>query len=477
MLDQLEMARRHYEQIQPDPASEITEYGVEQRTDWLKRNVCPIVAELIPRPDFQKHVTWPIERLGGSTLCEERSRVGSIDTALVAYASALAAFAEQPDIQQRLLCLGPHNGWLAEGDPQGQDPVVSKERGKPIPLGVSTMEFIASRPWRDLVSIYDYFSPVSDLNLTNPPKNEVGERVRHASFALVFRPSLQVPGDYVSRCMWIRLENWMTLLQRFWVRCHTALQRCPQGGGKSWDVVTQARETLHECSEAIRLMCFEDSKARLRDSCIVLLQIFAAYRPEADLKWLGLPSDFIRANANTLPFHVQHHHGTVITERVMAALLDVSDRYRQRVEPKDVIRDACRSHALVLIRGVGVQTVIWKGKEVEFDWTSTRALWDFLVVLTERALEGLAVDSHIWRHRKYDTKPAPLKDCKHHLKQRKILPDDLFEKIEPAGRGSYKLDLRPEEICLLQYSDDEQIVPYRPTSKPTFPLDAPIAEE
>ena len=471
------MARRRYEQIQPDPASEVTEYGARAANELAETKRVSNLTELILRPDFQKHVTWPIERLGGSMLCEERSRVGSVDTALVACASALAAFAEQPDIQQQLLCLGPFNGWLAEGDPQGQDPVASKERGKPIPLGVSTMEFIASRPWRDLVSIYDYFSPFSDLNLTNPPKNEDGELVRHASFVPVVRPSLQVPGDYVSRCMWIRLEYWMMLLQRFWVRCHTTLQRCSQGGGKSWDLVTQARATLHERSEAIRLMCFEGSKARLRDSCIVLLQIFAAYRPEADLKWLGLPSDFIRANANTLPFHVQHHHGTVITERVMAALLDLSDRYRQRVEPEDVIRDACRSHALVLVRGVGIQTVIWKGKEVKFDWTSTRALWDFFVVLTERALEGFAVDSHLWRHRKYDTKPAPLKDCKHHLKQREILPDDLFEKIVSAGRGSYKLNLRPEEICLLQYSDDEQIVPYRPTSKPTFPLDAPLAEQ
>lgn len=478
MLDKLEMARRRYEEIQPDLGSKITEYGAEQLAIWLKKNVCPIVALLASRPDFQTHAKWPIERLGGQILCEERSLVSSVDSALVACASALAAFAKQPDVYQQLLRLGPYNnGPLAEGNTQGQDPIASKEQGKPIPLGVSTMDIITSRPWRDLVSIYDYFRPVSNLNLINPPRNEAGQLLSDGSFLPFIRPSLRVPGDYISRCMWIRIENWRTLLQIFWVRCHTALQWCPHGGGKSWDVVAQARATLDERSEALKIMCFEDSKAGLRDSCIALLQIFAAYQPKADLKWLGLPPDFIRANANVLPFHVQHQGGTTITERVAAALLDVSDRYRQRVEPNEIIQQACRSHALVLVCGVGVQTIVWKSKNVKYDWTSNRALWEFLVVLTERALEGLAVDSHLWRHRKYDKKPAPLKDCKHRLKNRKILPQDLFEKIKPAGRGSYKLDLRPEEICLLQYSEDEQIVPYRPTSRPTASLETLIAEQ
>ena len=48
-----------------------------------------------------------------------------------------------------------------------------------------------------------------------------------------------------------------------------------------------------------------------------------------------------------------------------------------------------------------------------------------------------------------------MKDRRHRLIR--FLPASLNEKIQPAGRGTYKLALRPEEICLLQYAEEERL--------------------
>jgi len=48
-----------------------------------------------------------------------------------------------------------------------------------------------------------------------------------------------------------------------------------------------------------------------------------------------------------------------------------------------------------------------------------------------------------------------LKDRRYRLKQ--MLPGPLDAKILCAGRGTYKLDLGPNEVCLLHYAEDERL--------------------
>jgi len=111
----------------------------------------------------------------------------------------------------------------------------------------------------------------------------------------------------------------------------------------------------------------------------------------------------------------------------------------------------CRSQPLVLVMGRGRREVYWQGQRLDVDWSIHQAPWDLLATLAERACSLQGADT-------FDLeggRRSRLKDRRHRLIR--FLPASLNEKIHPAGRGTYKLALRPEEICLLQYAEAERL--------------------
>ena len=187
-------------------------------------------------------------------------------------------------------------------------------------------------------------------------------------------------------------------------------------------------------------------------ACIALVQVYADYRPRAQLDWLGLSPETARISSG-LRQRVERRHDAGVGERIAAALLDVAPLYRAGADPATLVAARCRSHRLVVVTGRGRREVNWRGQPVAADWFVYQAPWDLLAALVEGCLGGQGVDG-------FDVLPdgarGSLKDRRSRLK--KLVPAELDEAIRPAGRGTYQLALPPDEICLLAYEDDERFV-------------------
>jgi hypothetical protein len=136
---------------------------------------------------------------------------------------------------------------------------------------------------------------------------------------------------------------------------------------------------------------------------------------------------------------------------VAGALIAVRPLYRCGVDPDSLLEAKCWSQPLVPVRGRGRREVYWQGLQFDVDWSIHQAPWDLLATLAERAYSLQGADA-------FDLeggRRSRLKDRRHRLIR--FLPASLNEKIHPAGRGTYKLALRPEEICLLRYAEDERL--------------------
>lgn len=452
MFDHLEVAWRRFERIRP-AATPCSAWQAQELSLWLQTEVCQVVEDLVQRPDFRRRARWPLQELGPGANSEERSLVDAADGALVECARRLAAGAHQPANRGALLRIGPYNALLPQGDSGGQESNNVDTSGLPIPLGLPTIEFIAGRPWHDLVSRNDYFYPVSDLNLFDRKRylGPASAHVQIGEFLPYCNPRLRLLGDFVSRTLLIRIEYWQSILQRFLVRCQSAQQILDPQSDSWW---RDAVESLHRSTEAYEELCqrcLAGNEGRVRGACILLLQVYATYRPRAELTWLGVPLGTQR-QAGNIRDRLERRFDTSIGEQVAAALLEVTPFYRSSPSAEDILAEKVCAHALVVVMGRVQQKVHWYGNLVNTDWSTQRAQWDFFTTLVERAKTGQGVDASNLS----GDAPTRLKDRRSRLKT--LLPEDLDARIRVAGRGTYKLNLRPEEICLLQYQEDERLV-------------------
>ncbi|NLS97892.1 MAG: hypothetical protein GXX96_37615 [Planctomycetaceae bacterium] len=450
MMDGLHTALRHYERIRPEAREELTSRVADELNAWMEGDACQVVQELLPHPDFRRHASWPIERLVSTSLCAERCRVQAVDDALVAYAGELAVLAGQPANRQQLLLMEDQETPVARdlvAGSTGGDQAAGVER---VPRLVTQLEWIADRPWIDLVSVADYFHSVSQLNLRQGVNEDSGLQPQLAAFLPYSNVRLRQLGDLVSRSMLTRVEFWADYLRRAEMRCHEARRRVCQGEPQPEERVIATQLQLRESRDTLETL-FHGEEADLRDGCIGLVQVIAAYRPMTELSWLGEVAQ-LSANAAAIRDRVRRV-GLEVTDPVAKSLGQVWPLYRQPIMEEEIIERACREHRLVMVCGVGFRAVYWKGEEVTVDWRNKTLRWEFLLGLAEAAMKKQGVDAFL---EKTGRGPKPLKDRKARLKQ--DLPADLYELIQPAGRGTYKLDLPPEEIGLLEYDEESRLV-------------------
>jgi len=176
MHDRIEHALHRWKQIRPgtgQPASQ----KAQEFAHWLERDVCPVVRELIERPDFQLLARWSLDNLLVNSETKARRLIERIDKALVDSANALASALENVRFPRRRNG-GKRNGESprlrrrqARKDHGDADDVLiggsssATKRGKQSQeAGTQTIQEIRSRvksigarPWNDLVSEMDYF--------------------------------------------------------------------------------------------------------------------------------------------------------------------------------------------------------------------------------------------------------------------------------------------------------------------------------
>ncbi len=463
MLDQLQMTIRSYERIAPNAGSKMTHEQADELTHWLDHQVCEIVASLLARPGFRCRVRWPVERLTGEMDCTEREAVLAVDDELVRYAKALCAIAQTDEIRRQLLRLNRYLGVVDDGDQSALDPSPEKGSRPKSPLGLTFVEFLGSRPWRDLASAWDYFRPVSQFNLKEPDHGQFAE------FLPYFNRRLRIPGDFVTRCLEIRVDTWRTELQKFWVRCDTARQNGEVDLGAQWDDLNRIRSEFNNRFESLRLLCCSGQTAKVRDSCVALLQIYAGFRQNSDLSWLG-PAAKMMVNVADIPYRVSHRHEWDVPERAAAALVDITDLVRRPQTPDDLIEEMKATKRFVLVEEQ--RTGFLDGQSINQDdrvnWHGQgNVLWELIWTLADRALVRRTVDGYCLSNPNANREQEPptaqaVKDRRSKLKT--LITPELNELIIPgAASGAYRLQLDPDEICLLGWFNEERLEVLPPT--------------
>jgi hypothetical protein len=262
--------------------------------------------------------------------------------------------------------------------------------------------------------------------------------------------------------MEIRVDHWREMLNRFFNRCHTAQQRTNADLSSLWSELNNIRSELNLRVDELRRLSLLGQEARVRDSCVALLQIHAGFHPNTDLSWLGEIAS-MAAGVAGLPDRVTHRREWDVPERVAAALTDIVDIVR-RQPPGELIEEMKATKSLVLVEeqrqgfldGEPIEThhqsVFWHGRD--------DLMWELLWTLADRAIVRRSVDCHCLSNRKAQIAQEPpsvqaVKDRRSDLK--KLIIPELNKLIVDAGRGTYRLELDPDDVCLLGWFNEERL--------------------
>jgi hypothetical protein len=452
VLDRLESALRRYERIRPKPGDRPSRRNADEISDWLRGHVCPVVEQLLQRADFQKLARWPIDNLEDHASTPARKMVQAVDRKLIECATHLAKLIHRPILRRHLAPLFSRENPGGEKGKKAVARKASRSRTKAKnPPAQTAADFVATRPWRDLVCVYDYFGSVADLNLLDRDR-WLGPNSEHAQVGVFLpycKPQLHLPGDFISRSLMIRIQYWCDQLEHLSTLCEESLRTQRAARAECADI---RKEILgvHESVPHLAAICLEGIQAGPHQACMTLVQTYAAYRPRADFSWLG-PAGELAGNAARIRYFVDQRGDGAIADHIATALSEVVSLYRSEVPPDLLIAEKSRQFPLTLVDGRGRQELYWHGEVVEVDWNRHGRAWTLMVALAEKAKHRQGVDD-------LDELGISLKDARHDLKR--LLPEELFDHIKIQKRV-HRLDLPAEQLFVAQFDQLEHLTEVR----------------
>lgn len=442
MIDRLEAALRRYEIIRPTADRPQRMGKTEEFAQWMTEYVCPAIEPLVARPDFRRLARWSIDNLAPVIATPARQLVDAVDRAFVGAGRTIAELTRQAPL--RALLESPSDGGTSNSP---NLPSADLSAAETMPDTIAS--FLAERPWHDLVSVHDFFSPVAELNLINREAwlGPGTANTQISEFCPYTQPHLGHPGDYIARSLLTRITYWQSRLQRFLVRCDGLLRGVGSETTCLRDALWAAFRQVTSASPLVEDVCLHDSQARLRQSAAALTQIFGAYRPRADFSWLGEAGQ-MAGNATSLRYFVDRRADVGIVEAVAGALSELSTLARSTLDPEDVITAKINELPFVLVYGRGRQELYWQGELTDIDWLKKyRRAWTLLVAMAEKALHGQGVDEA-------DDLGVSLKDAKADLKR--ILPPDLGELLLVQQRV-YTLKISRELVYVARFDQEDRL--------------------
>ena len=438
-MSRLELAKQGYKALAPLLGEHQDETVANRAESWLRDEVCPVVSELCQQPKFREATLWAVEHLSQNQTQPEWKLISKIDGYLVSLAiELLKAATEFKD-------------------------VISSDDHK-------MLQFIAHRPWVELVSPLDFFHPKLNLNLrvTDP------ECWHHNRFRLrVYGDRL---GDYVTLCMHGRIEHWQTILERIALRLTRAL--APSKSDSPSYIMCKRifdhRTRLLQEVKRLYEMCQDETERQWRDACMALVQIYVGYSIRPRLDWIPCGPGELETSGWSIRSVVRRPtsckevemmpNGLTKTVReftlslcdpavirqVAAALETVSPLMQPLEESEDLITWARDEAMLVLVDGP-IRRVFWEGEPVVVDWNKHDIPWDFLYVLA--CHPNAPVDKEQFRNPQRNPPKSRkgrlsglLKDCK-----------QLYLKIHSIRKIGYQLNLDRDEIIILEADGPEKL--------------------
>jgi hypothetical protein len=429
-MDRIELAERQFWRVSPDPTCHQPGLWSPEIEAWLRNDVVPCVDEFIDRPAFQERATWSLERLTPGSDSPERRAVEAADLALVESARALSRLAEHETVAGVLRALHPPKAiWT---------PPATHELGP----DEGWVRRIAARPWTDLVCAEDYFQPRGG-SMPGAPSSPTA--ATEWGLALVSNPELRPPGDFVIRCLFARIAILNDNLNAYRRRLQPALAEARGADPGLVEDVRRTSAALKTAIAALRTSCFGESRAAsLRDSCIILTQVYEAFHPAPRLSWLPLPRATMALGPDEARTAIQRHHTVEPFDRIAVAISDL--RWLEGDEPLG----RARSAAIIAAGGLVVidtpRAAYWEGEPLDVDWARYGKPWEFLRALVYKAqLRACVVERDLYGA---DSTGASTMANRFGALKR-LVPASLWKYIVAVPPRSYRLELDPSAIHLL----------------------------
>lgn len=437
-----ELACRRYDQIiRPSPLPN-SSFPNLQLSAWLEGDVCTAIGEYWQRPGFRKNASWPIRNLAPEVATEERRLVDQVDANLVACARILKRVAERESIWAEMIRLSPAVSTIVaeEIEFSGTSPPrrtsVRSELVDVLAVERSQVSQIASRFWDDLVCTQDYFHPYGDWMCSR----SADDKASYTAFRPFLNPRLHSIGDYVTRCLLTRVDELFESIEHFRrlvVRSLGAAKRPPVGERveleQAWNALTRSVDDLRA-----RLQFGEEGS--LRDSCVILTQVYAALNPSADCDWLGISKEIIKSYRMRYRQDLLKGTKPEIFDRVATALHSLPKIYEGEDPKQTAIEEAITKRRLVLLDG---PKIFWEGKEWKVNWRRKQRPWRFLWLLAKRAaLRTVVEEADLYPE---GTSLSSMGNAANQL--RGLLPPELRGLISSSHPPrSYRLELDADQV-------------------------------
>ncbi|HUQ69287.1 MAG TPA: hypothetical protein VM165_07190 [Planctomycetaceae bacterium] len=376
---------------------------------WLEREVCPIVKELLAHRGFETAACWSLRHLDRGSTQPERQCVERVDATLVEWAAALADASAK--ISERA------GGWDWSA--------VARDAG-----------LIAGRPWFDLVAGSEYFHPDRGLHL------RVGWPEHSAAFQA--QGELRIPlGDYVQRSLGARVRYWSDWLARRtaalslgWIADRDRASR-----------LVAAHLAATQATRELQAACADPHE--LRDAA-TLIQVYVACAPAPQIDWWPSEVSSREADAALVRSVIRRRGPTgleydpLVLRHIAGALETVRCWSDQPDQPEDLIdwlRDRMR---LVLVDRLP-RAVYWEGVPVaEEDWDQAEKPWNLLWMLAGQP------ESVVGLHQLMAPDGEAIRSRRHRLGQLLISAPGLDGLIDAVRGQGYRLQLEPAAIGRLR---------------------------
>ena len=432
----IDHALRRWERIKPPPGRDAAGSRAQELAGWLRQDVCRVAEALIARPDLQALARQPLTLLLPSrSRSDARIQVERVASALADTARRLAMALRRPVIRQAFI---EHNSAKARrtgGDAQATADLV-KQR-------LALFDAVANRPWLDLVSARDYFGPAAGLNLRSSPQPTTSERLPGLGvFNSYINRELRRPGDFVFRCLSIRVEYWRRPLHTALIEIDTAVR---ESGAEAAEVrlVREARREIDPALAALRAAYEHHADAPAREAAVVLTQLLAAHRPNTGFQWLGREAAAVVKKAAIFRDRADRQQDVSIAEVAAAALEDLRGRAGDEPDLDAMIEDAKWRYFLLVVDAPGRREVYFEGHQLEGDWQNKGRAWSLLRDVAKAALRKSRVRD--------DGRDYSARDARQDLIRKndeRLLPDELIEKLK-MSKGEHWLELDREQVFVI----------------------------
>lgn len=446
-MDHLTLAERRYQQIVPDPQKSWTDFPFDKLSVWLEDDVCVAVEDYVQRPRFREEATWSLRALAPGATTPERALVEAVDRALVAAAKALQQLYRHKPMQETMRLQNPAQPSVAEEVVEISDQSVrtisrKMELMDHLKILLAQVDNIASRIWRDLVCPEDYLEPQGGwMEKARDRKVGAGE------FIVSLNPKLHAIGDFVTRCLMQRVDILYGIVGTCRIKCQAAVRATGRRDPRRMDSVENAWKDLAEKILYLRSMCQIGPDSRLRDSCTILLQVYAAFHRKPDLAWLSLPSPVIASGVSALRHRFANQRMLEMTERIAAALGGIRRLYEDSSPRQNALEEALARRRLVLVNNP--PEAYWEGQRIEVDWKRFAVRWRLLRALAGKVGRPTDVGERDVYTNPNSTTESLLSTTKGRLIA--VLPATLGKLIVPGGqKRTYRLDLPPEQVHIVE---------------------------